>query len=120
MAVTTLQAEVTKTSTFNGSSVDISAMAAPLAIELTVDALTSGSTAIFEIQTSADGFSSDIRVEKTFSFYGPLANTYPQTKIVHDYDLPGFRAGVTSAHARLVLNYIDSASSVSYSSFIQN
>lgn len=120
--VTQLQAEVTKTATFNGSAVDISAIAAPLSIEITVDALTAGSTAIFELQTSTDStpFSSDIRVEKTFSFFGPLSNIAPETQVVQAYDLPGFRNGVSQAHARIALAYIDGSSSVSYSANLQN
>jgi hypothetical protein len=122
MALTQLQAETTQTATYNGSAVAISSLTLPCEVQITVDGLTSNNTAILELQTSTDSspFTSDIRVEKTFNFYGSLASTYPQTVTVHDYNLPGFRAGVANAHARIVLNYIDSGASVSYSAWIQN
>jgi hypothetical protein len=115
MSVITLQAEVTKTSApFNGSAVDISALATPFEIEVTVDTLLSGATAILELQTSTDNFSSDIRIEQAVSFYGTgtLGNySMPVSRSYRDFDLPGFRAGTTSAKARISLVYLDAGAS---------
>lgn len=120
MALTTLQAEVTKTAAFNGTGVDISALAAPFQINLVVDALTSGSTAIFQLQTSVDNFVSDIRVEKTLTVKGPASSICPTGLAVHRRELPEFRNGTGSAKARLALTYLTGSSSVSYSSTISN
>ena|SRR5947208_655291 len=119
MALTTLQAEVSKTAAFNGAGVDISALTGPFEIDLTVDALTSGAVAHFQIQTTVDNFASDIRVEKDIVFRGPLSTICPRGVAVHDRQLPGFRNGTGSAKARLALVYL-SAGSVSYSGVIKN
>jgi hypothetical protein len=112
MAVTTLQAEVTKTSLFNGSAVSISALTTPFEIEVTCDSLLSGASAILQLQTSTDAtpFTSDIRMEKSWTFFGPLSNIVPASYSIRDFDVPDFRAGVSGANARIALTYLDAGS----------
>ncbi len=118
--LTTLQAEVTKTATFNGSGVDVSGITGPFEVVVTVDALTANKTAILQLQTSADSFSSDVRVEKEFSFRGPFSSVTPSGRSVHRYDMSGIRFGNASVTARLAVSYIDSSSSISYSAAIKS
>ena len=116
----TLQAEVTKTSTFNGSGVDVSGVTGPFELLVVVDALTAGKNAVLQLQTSNDSFSSDVRVEKTFHVTGQISNINPVGQSVHRYDMSGIRFGTASVNARLVLSYIDGSASISYSAFIKN
>lgn len=122
--VVTLQAQATKTATFNGSSVDISGYPSDPdmlpTVTIKVEALTAAKTAIFELQDSADGFNSDIRVLATFHIEGAIPDgRTPRTRDFHSWEMPGTRYGVTSAHMRLALSYIDSGASVTYDAFIQ-
>lgn len=118
MVRTTLQASVSKTAAFNGTGVAVSSLAGPSAVLLNVTSLTSGKVAIFELQSSADDFSSDIRTEKAWTFKGPLASTCPLAVTAHDYDMAGLRVGTSSAKLRIALTYIDGSTTVVYESFL--
>jgi hypothetical protein len=117
MVRTTLQASVSKTAAFNGTGVAVSALANPSSILLNVTSLTSGAIAIFEIQSSVDDFSADVRTEKAFTFKGPLASTYPMGVTVQNYDMAGLRVGTALAKIRIALTYI-STGTVVYQSFL--
>jgi hypothetical protein len=119
MSLTVLQSSVTKTATFNGSSVDISGLAAYGTVLVKVTSLTAAKEIQIQVQTSADGFVSDIKVEKQFNFIGPIGSVYPVAQTAHDYDMPGIRLGVTSAHMRIALTELDSSASVTYEAYLQ-
>lgn len=121
-APTTLQAQVSKTAAFDGSSVDISAMPAEpgmIVVRVKIDSLTANKTAVFALEDSADGFSSDIRTLATFHVKGAIQTIAPREKEFHTWDMPAVRYGVTSAHMRLSLISIDGSATVVYEAFIQ-
>lgn len=117
-----LQAKVTKTAAFNGTGVDISAYPAagvgPV-VTIRVDSLTAAKTAVFALQDSVDGFSSDTRTLFTFTIQGVADSRTPRTRDVHSWEMPGVRFGVGSATLRLALLSIDGSSSCDYEGFIQ-
>lgn len=120
--VATLQAKVTKTATFNGTAVDISAYptggVGPV-VTIKVDALTAAKSAVLALQDSADNFSSDVRTVFTWPLIGALESRAPQTKVVHSYDMLGVRYGVASSKLRLAVLSIDGSTSIDYEAWIQ-
>jgi hypothetical protein len=114
MVRTTLQASVSKTAVFNGTGVDISGLAGPSTVLINVTSLTAAKVANIQIQTSVDDFSSDVKVEKQINVKGPLSTVEPYGITVHDYEMPGLRVGTTSAKMRIVVSYIDSATTIVY------
>ena len=117
--VVTLQASVSKTSTFNGTGVDISGYVGQPVITLKVTSLTAGKTATFAIQDSADNFSSDIRTLDVFTLNSVADSRTPRTRDFHTWEMPGIRYGVTSSKVRLALITLDSGGTVVYEAYIQ-
>lgn len=119
MSVSTLQAQVSKTATFNGAGLDISAFTRNAVIRVKVDSLTAAKGVVFAIQDSVDAFSSDTRTLATFNVLGAVTTIAPREFDLHAYQIPSVRYGVSSATLRLVILSIDAATTVVYEAFVQ-
>jgi hypothetical protein len=108
MTLTEVQARVTKTASFVGSSVDVSGMTGDWTLKLQVEAL-SDSTAV-NVPTVRFGFEDAVLADftgaltgPTIDFKGTLAKSYDKVKSFKKQDFPGLRIGVTSGILRLKL-----------------
>jgi hypothetical protein len=95
--LTVLQSSTTQTSTFTGSAVAVSSLPATGTVLVKVTSLTQGKTAAIQIQSSTDGFVSNIKTEKHFAFVGPTGAVYPLGKEAHEYDMPNIPLGAAAA-----------------------
>lgn len=119
MSVSTLQAQVSKAATFNGTGLDISAFTRNAVIRVKVDSLTAAKGVVFAIQDSVDGFSSDTRTLWTFNVVGAITTIAPREVEIHEYTIPSVRYGVSSATLRLAVLSIDGSTTVIYEAFVQ-
>ncbi len=121
-APTVLQASISKTSTFDGTGVDISAMTAEpgmITVRVKITSLTANKTVVFALEDSVDAFNSDVRTLATLHVKGPFSSINPREKDFHTWEMPAVRFGVGSATMRLSLISIDSAATVVYQAHIQ-
>lgn len=130
MTITAVQAQVTKTATFDGSSVDVHSITTPWTLVLEIQAQTSGATTRFQFSDSTNAFST-VLAGPTFSFTGQIGNPsaaiqslkYPNVKRVSikQQDFPDLVIGVTSGVLRLSLTDITgSSASVTYQAWLES
>jgi hypothetical protein len=130
MIITTIQAQVSKTATFQGASIDVHAIATPWTIVLEVQAQTAGAVTRFQITDSVNAFSSSL-AGPTWSFTGQIGNPsaaiqnlkYSSVKRVSikQQDFPDLNIGVASGVIRCDLTDITGASaSVTYQSWLES
>jgi len=116
MTQTMIQDKVSKTSAFNGSSVDISGITSDWTIELTVHALSAGATARFSLNDSVDAFTNQLP--------GPVVHVageinQPKTFAFTKKDFPALRFGTSSAVLRLRLESITGSGTVVYQAVLK-
>ena len=119
MTPSILQASVSKTATFDGAGLDISAMLSSAVARIKIKSLTAGKTVVFALQDSADGFSADTRTLATFHVKGEIKTSAPREKDFHNWEMPAVRFGTVSATLRLSIISIDAATTVVYEAFVQ-
>lgn len=114
MTQTAVQASVSKTGTFNGSSIDISGITGDWALEITVQSLSAGGSARLTFDDSVDAF--------TASLPGPVVHVagtinQPKTFVFTKKDWPNLRFGTASAVGRLAIKAI--SGTLVYQSFLK-
>ncbi len=118
MTTTSVQAKVTKTAAFDGSSVDISGLTSTdWTLEIEILALTG--TCRFQFADSVDAFTTTV-AGPTVSCSGTLTTAQPKKYTFTKRDFPDLRFGVTSAVLRLSLTAITaSTGTVTYQAFLK-
>jgi hypothetical protein len=130
MVITTIQAQVTKTATSNGASINVAAITTPWTIVLEVQAQTSGTVTRFQITDSTNGFTNSL-AGPTWSINGQVGNPnaaiqnlkYPSVKrmSIKQQDFPDLVVGVTSGVLRCDLTDITGSSpSVTYQCWMES
>ena len=122
MTTTVIQAKATKTATFDGSGVDISAITGDWTLVLEILAMNDANYVRFQFTDSEDNFSADALAGPTASVYGAIATgSAPRKFHWNKYDFPDLRLGTTSAKLRLsITKFAGSSKSVTYQSYIQS
>lgn len=120
MLITAVQALATKTSTFDGSSIDISSATTFKDWTLVVEVQNLVGTARFAFEDSVDAFSNNI-VGPTISLTGAIVKSESKRFTFRSYDFPSMRFGTASAVLRLSLTQITgSSATVTYQAWIES
>lgn len=119
MTHTDIQAKVTKTATFDGSSIDISAITADWTIILEVLAQNDGDNVRFSFEDSVDAFTTPLQA-MSVSTSGKTTKDGARRYTFFKRDFPNLRMGVSSAVLRLsIVEFTGSSKSVTYQSWIE-
>lgn len=115
---TAVQALVTKTAAFNGSSVDISAVTGDWTLFIRVAKLTAAKKARLGFQDSVDAFTNNL-AGPAISVKGEVGTDYDKVYSFKKQDFPSLRFGTGSAVLRAVLIEIDGSSSIDYEAWYE-
>ncbi len=118
MTHTEIQAYVTKTAAFVGSTVDISGITGDWTLKLQVGALSAGIDARFVFEDSVNDFTASL-AGPAFNFLGELDLAQDRVKSIKKQDFHGLRLGTVSAVLHLNLSKMG-VGSVSYHAWIES
>jgi hypothetical protein len=116
---TYLQALVSKTATFAGSSVDVSGLSTNATLVIRVQSFDAANTARIQVTDSADGFSSDIVAVTVQHIQGGETASADLVFRIPWYDIPDARFGVSSAHMKAQVTSI-SGGTLTYEVWIES
>ncbi len=118
MTHTEVQAYVTKTAAFTGSTVDVSGITGDWTLKLQVGALSAGVDARFTFEDTVTDFTASL-AGPSFSFLGELDLAQDRVKSIKKQDFHSLRLGVTSGFLHLKLASMG-VGSVSYHAWIES
>lgn len=116
---TVLQALVSKTGTFSGSSVAVAALNTNATLVIRVQSFDAAQTAIIQVTDSADSFSSDTVAVVAQHIQGGVAAANDLVFRIPWYDIPAARFGVTSAAMKVQVTSI-SGGTLQYEAWIES
>jgi len=121
MAITSVQAKVTRTAAANGSSVDVSGISGYWTLHLKVlKAVPAGGKIRFSFPDSVNAFTAQLP-GPAFSVQGKVEADAPKVFSVTKNDFPSLRFGTASAVIRCQLDEITGASpSVDYEAWLES
>lgn len=118
MTHTEIQANVTKTASFTGAGVDVSALGLDWTLKIQVGTLTAGAVARFEFDDTVTGFTTTF-AGPTVEILGEVASTYDKVRSFKRNQFPGLSVGVANSLLRLKLTQLTAASSVTYHAWME-
>ncbi len=117
MTHTEIQANVTKTAAFTGSTVDVSGFTGDWTLKLQVGALTAGIDARFTFEDSINDFTASL-AGPSFSILGEIDSAQDKVKSIKRQDFHALRIGTGSGVLHLKLAQMG-VGSVSYHAWLE-
>ena len=119
MTHTEIQASVTKTATFTGSFVDVSALGAGWTIKLQVQKLLSGNICRLSFEDTPDG-GTTVFTGPTWSFKGDIESSFDKIHSIKAQDFPDLSVGSAGNQIRLHLTNLSSPGSITYHAWMES